>query len=56
MALTQYQRSRFPTLDQIPEEDKNEFGFPTRESGWEFRGFVNLASRWVHYTMKEFTE
>ena len=42
--LTQYQRGRLPTRKDIPDEQLNHWGFPSRDI-WIFRGYVNGAGR-----------
>lgn len=45
MEPTQAARGRMPTKDDIPENEKNEWGFPLA-SLWKFVGFVKGAGRY----------
>ena len=45
MEPTQAARGRMPTKDDIPEDEKNEWGYPLA-SLWRFGGFVKGAGRY----------
>ena len=46
MEPTQHARGRMPTKDDIPEDEKNKWGFPLA-SLWRFVGFVKGAGRYM---------